>query len=181
MIRVKSKFFRRFRKDEDGNASVEFFIVIPVFIMLMLMSIELSFITLRSTLLERGLDMAVREIRLGTGEPSSHGEIKDFICDAAAFIRNCDSELRLEMKPVDMRAFAALDDDAKCIENSQPVDPAVLKKDFVFGGVNEMMLLRACYTYDPIFPEDFLGSALQKDAHGKSSIITTTAFVQEPT
>ncbi len=181
MTRVKGKYFRRFRKDEEGNASVEFFIIIPVFIMLMLMSIELGFITMRHTLLERGLDMAVREIRLGTGEPSSHEEIKDFICDEAGFILNCKTELRLEMKPVDLRAYSALDEEAKCIENSQPVDPAVLKKDFVFGGVNELMILRACYRYDPIFPEALLGNALEKDDYGKPAIITTTAFVQEPT
>lgn len=181
MIRAMGNYFRRFRKDEEGNGSVEFFIVIPSFIMLMLMSIELSFITMRHTLLERGLDMAVREIRLGTGEPSSHAEIKDFICDRAAFILNCDTELRLEMKPVDLRNYAALGGDVKCIENSQPVDPAVLKKDFVFGGVNELMILRACYRYDPIFPEDMLGAALHKDAFGKPAIISTTAFVQEPT
>ena len=181
MRRRLGKYCRRFRKEESGNASVEFFIIFPVFFMMLLASIELSVITLRHTLLERGLDIAVRQIRLGTGEPSNHAEIKDVICEAAAFIRNCDSELRLEMKPVDMRAYASLSDDVKCIENSEPVDPAVLKKDFVFGGVNELMVLRACYRYDPIFPDDMLGEALHKDEYGKPAIITMTAFVQEPT
>ena len=182
MTRLFGKCFRRFRKDESGNASVEFFIVVPTFIMLMLMSIEISFITLRHTLLERGLDIAVRQIRLGTGEPSSHAEIKEVICDSAAFILNCDSQLRLEMKPLDMRTGPAqLDGPILCRENAEPVDPAVIAKDFNFGGVNELMVLRACYRYDPIFPDDMLGEALIKDAYGQAAIVSMTAFVQEPT
>ena len=182
MRRLLGKYCRRFRKEEDGNASVEFFIVFPTFIMLMLMSIELGFITMRHTLLERGLDIAVRQIRLGTGEPSSHAEIKTVICDSAAFILNCESQLRLEMKPLDLRAGPAeLDGPILCTENAEPVDPAVIKKDFEFGGVNELMVLRACYRYDPIFPEDMLGQALVKDAHGQAAIVSMTAFVQEPT
>lgn len=181
MTRLLGRYYRRFRKEESGNASVEFFIIFPTFIILMLMSIELSFITLRHTLLERGMDIAVRQIRLGTGEPSNHAEIKDVICEGAAFIANCDTELRLEMKPVDMRAYAPLDEEVKCIENSEPVDPAVLQQDFVFGGTNELMILRACYRYDPFFPDGLLGQALTKDENGKAAIVTMTAFVQEPT
>lgn len=181
-MRIKFRnYFRRTKDDESGNASVEFVIIVPVFLILLMMSIELGFITIRHTLIERGLDIAVRQIRLGTGEPSSHAEIKEVICENASFINNCDSELRLEMMPVDLRAYASLDPNAKCKESAEPVDPAILKKEFVFGGVNELMVLRACYLYTPIFPEELLGQALEKDGNGKARIIKMTAFVQEPT
>ncbi len=181
MKHLLSKWTRRFRKEESGNASVEFIIIVPVFISLVTMSIELGFVTIRHTMLERGLDIAVRQIRLGTGEPSSYDEIKIVICDNAPILSNCETELRLEMQPVDLRAYSTLDAEPKCIENSEPVEPAVLDEEFVFGGVNDLMVLRACYRYEPLFPEEMMGRALQKDQDNKVQIVTTTAFVQEPT
>lgn len=180
MRQLFGKYFRRLKDDEKGNASVEFVIIVPTFIMLMTMSIELGFVTIRHTMLERGLDIAVRQIRLGTGQPSSYDEIKTVVCDNAPVLANCKDELRLEMQPVDLRAYSTLDAKPKCIENSEPVDPLVLDQEFVFGGVNELMVLRACYMYEPIFPDEMMGRALQKDDYGKTAIVTMSAFVQEP-
>lgn len=171
------KYLRRVKKDESGNASVEFFIVFPVFIIMMLMSIELGFVTLRHTMLERGMDMAVREIRLGTGTAPQHDEIKQLVCDGAGFILNCETQLRLEMRSADIRNFGALDTTADCTDVAEPSKPV---REFTPGQQNELMLLRACYKYDPIFPDDFLGEALEQDASGQAQIITMTAFVQEP-
>ena len=113
----------RFLADEGGNASVEFVIVFPVYLALMLMSIELGLTTLRHTLLERGLDIAVRDIRLGTGTAPQHDQIKQMICDNAMFIRNCDQNLRLEMRPVDIHNFATLDATADCTDSAEPTKP----------------------------------------------------------
>ncbi len=180
MTQSIAKLLDRLKKDESGTASVEFILVFPVFLSLMLMSIEIGYITLRHTMLERGLDIAVRQVRLGTGDPGNHAEIKEVICENAGFLLNCDNDLRLEMKPVDLRGYAAFETAAKCTDNSEPVDPAVLTHEFVFGGENDLMLLRACYKYKPFFPEGFLGKALTKDANGDAAIVTMTAFVQEP-
>ena len=181
MKQLLGEYLRRFRKDEDGNGSVEFVIIVPLFITLVTMSIELGFVTVRHTMLERGLDIAVREIRLGTGNPSNHQQIKQVICDNAVALVDCENQLRLEMKPVDLRSYSALDETPKCIDDAQSVDPAVFDDDFVFGGSNELMILRACYRYDPIFPEQVMGNALQKDQDGKTNVVSMTAFVQEPT
>lgn len=177
MIRALAAYLARIRAEEDGNASVEFFVVFPVFVMLMLMSVELGFLTLRHTMLERGMDIAVREIRLGTGAAPQHDDIKTLICDNARFIRNCDTQLRLEMRPADIRNFGALDAAADCTDVAQPSNPV---RDFTAGQENQLMLLRACYRFDPIFPDDLLGQALTKDANGQAAIVAMTAFVQEP-
>ncbi|WP_422027273.1 TadE/TadG family type IV pilus assembly protein [Roseovarius sp.] len=168
---------RRFLREEGGNASVEFVLVFPAYLALMLMSIELGFVTLRHTLLERGLDIAVREVRLGTGTAPQHDEIKDLICQNALMIRDCATTLRLEMRSADIRAFNSLDTTADCTDAAEPTKPV---KQFVNGQQNQLMLLRACLRFDPLFPDDALGSALTKDANGQSSIVSMTAFVQEP-
>lgn len=168
---------RRFLKDEGGNASVEFVLVFPAYLALMLMSIELGFVTLRHTLLERGLDIAVREVRLGTGTAPQHDDIKQIICDNALMIRDCATTLRLEMRSADIRAYNSLDTTADCTDLAEPTKPV---REFTPGQQNQLMLLRACLRFDPLFPDDALGSALTKDASGQSSIVSMTAFVQEP-
>lgn len=167
----------RFLRDESGNASVEFIIVFPVYLSLLIMSIELGLITLRHTLLERGLDIAVREIRLGTGTAPQHDDIKELICENAIMVLDCEKNLQLEMRSADLRAYSSLDTTADCTDSSEPTKPV---REFTPGAQNELMLLRACLRYDPLFPDDYLGSALNKDASGQSAVIAMSAFVQEP-
>ncbi|KZY32680.1 pilus assembly protein TadE [Roseovarius sp. HI0049] len=168
---------RRFLREEGGNASIEFVLVFPAYLALLLMSIELGFVTLRYTLLERGLDIAVREVRLGTGTAPQHDDIKELICENAMMIRDCQNTLRLEMRSADLRTFNSLDRTADCTDAAEPSKPV---KQFVPGQQNQLMLLRACLRFDPLFPDDALGSALTKDSSGQSSIVSMTAFVQEP-
>ncbi len=179
MRKVIATRARRFARDEGGSASVEFILVFPVYLALLIMSIELGFITMRHTLLERGLDMAVRDIRLGTGTipRPTHDNIKDAICQYSLMIKDCDNKLRLEMRPADLRAYNSLDTSADCTDSAEPSKPV---REFTQGQENELMVLRACLRYKPLFPSDYLGSALTKDASGEAAVIATTAFVQEP-
>lgn len=177
MTRRRKHFLRRFRREESGTASVEFMILVPFLIGFITFSIELGAVTLRAAMLERGLDIAVREIRLGTGTAPQHDAIKQIICDNALVITNCAEKLRLEMVPTDLRNFAALDPTPDCTDEEQPTLPV---RNFIPGGQNQLMLLRACVKYEPIFPEAMLGSALAKDSSGEVALITMSAFVQEP-
>lgn len=88
---------RRFRRAERGNVTVEFALVFPVFIMILTSSIEMGVITIRQTLLERGLDIAMREVRVGTSANYSHDQVRAMICDGAAIFDDCEENLRLEM------------------------------------------------------------------------------------
>lgn len=98
---------RHFRRDEDGNATVEFAILFPFFIFMFCAAVELGMITFRHSMLERGLDLAVRDVRLTTGANFQHNDIKDLTCQYAGFLPDCDTQLHLEMQPLDMRNFTA--------------------------------------------------------------------------
>ena len=170
---------RRFRGSEQGSATVEFAIMFPFFITLFLSSVEMGMIHLHHSMLERGLDMAVRDIRLGTGSNPSHDDIKDAICDYAGVLPKCDANLRLEMILVDPRAYVAPPSTPDCIDHSE--DPLPLR-NFAHGGSNQMMLLRACYVFSPIFPTAGLGYQLVEDGDGagNAAMSAASAFVQEP-
>lgn len=177
MTRAFRNLLRRFKQDETGTASLEFVLVAPFFLGIMIFSIEMGFVTMRATFLERGLDMAVREVRLGTGTAPQHDDIKQIICDNSVIINDCENNLRLEMRSADIRNFNTLDAEADCTDQAEPAKPL---RAFVPGQQNELMLLRACLKFRPLFPAGMLGSKLIGDGGGQASLIATTAFVQEP-
>lgn len=169
--------FARLWQNEEGSATVEFAIIFPFFISLFLSSVEMGMITLRHAMLERGLDMAVRDIRLSTGAAPQHDKIKDDVCDYAGLIPNCSTSLRLEMVQVDLRNAVSLPKKVDCTDASKPVEPV---RSFVNGQENDMMILRACVKFDPIFPTSGLGKQLKTDGAGQAALVAVAAFVQEP-
>ncbi len=177
MIRPLARSLARFRRGTDGAVTVEFVIVFPVLMLFLLFALELSFITLRHAMLERGLDLTVRQIRLGYATPPDHPTIKGMVCDFSKLGGNCEQNLRLEMKPVDPRAYSGLDPRADCFDAAEPTRPV---RQFTAGQRNQLMILRACLKYSPFFPGATLGEALHTDSSGMAAVTSMAAFVQEP-
>lgn len=180
MITPIKTMLRRFRKDENGAAiMIEFVIFVPLIFSCFLMAVEMSIYSMRHMFLDRGLDIAVRHIRLNTNTTITHSQIKTMICDSAGFLDDCENTLRLEMAPLDPRQFAAFDQTADCIDVSQPVkDP----RGFDLGREHQLMILRACHVFKPVFPSTGLGYQLAQDSNlgGNARMVSTAAFVQEP-
>lgn len=170
---------RRFAKREDGVASLEFVLYYPIFFFILLWSIETSFWMMRVTLLERGLDLAVREIRIANSNAiPTYTELKTIICDnAALWTETCEDDLKLELQAVDPRSYAGLPADADCVDRSEPIQPAL---NFTPGVANELMLMRACARVEPIFPQTTLGRAMSRQTDGGVALVALTTFVQEP-
>ncbi len=177
MITCLLKRYLRHWREETGSAAVEFVLVFPVALVMIVMTLELGFITLRQTMLERGLDIAVREVRLGTGTNPQAEDIRALVCENAVILLSCESNLYLEMIPTDPRNFQPLDEVASC--TNQPVESRPVRS-FTPGQSNELVQMRACFLFDPVFPEALLASVLTQDAHGNAAVIAVTAFVQEP-
>ncbi|MCF6431824.1 pilus assembly protein [Leisingera sp. M527] len=177
MIRCITQKLRRFRAHDDGNASVEFAIVIPAFLLALMSTVELGLINLRHSQLERALDLTVRDIRLNTGANKDHAQIRDEICELSGFIDDCASSLKLEMVRADPFNWTGIDPDPDCINRIEEVNPDVT---FEHGQSNELMLIRACMKFKPILPTWGLGQSLSKDDDGRISLTAASAFVQEP-
>lgn len=177
MIRKATKFLRRFRRDEEGQMLVEFALAIPLIFTLFMTSVEMGIYTLRQVFLDRGLDMAVRNVRLNTGTNYTHHDIKMMVCQYSNFLDDCDTALKLELNPINPRAFSGFNGSADCADVSQPVTPS---RSFVHGSEHELMLVRACYMFKPVFPTSGLGYSLTKDGSGRSKMVSLSGFVQEP-
>lgn len=177
MMRFLTKPFRKFFRNEDGNATLEFSILfVPMFSTLM-WSAEIGMIHLNHSMLERALDMTVRELRLGTGTAPQHDQIRDMICDRAMFIEDCDTNVRLEMVRIDPYNWTNPPTNADCIDATQTIEPV---RSFVAGASNELMFLRVCAKFDPILPHIGLSRGLDLDGGDQFPLIATAAFVQEP-
>lgn len=177
MTRFLHKTLRRFRDSEDGSAAVPFALWMPVMVGVILSTVELGAVTIRHQALERGLDQTVRDVRLGTGTIYDHASLKQSICEKAAALPDCMNTLQLEMVKLDLRNWTFPDPTADCVDTSLEVNP---QREFTYGKDNEMMMLRACFKYTAVSPAGYLSSALQSDAQGYTAIISTAAFVQEP-
>lgn len=177
MTQKRRTFLRRFWSGEKGNSTIEFALLVPLVFVFFMTSIEIGMYAMYQMWLDRGLDITVRSVRLNTGANYSHSDLKSMICEHSGNLEDCDQTIRLEMKPVDPRSFAGFTGGADCVDISQPVTPL---RTFVHGGNHELMLLRACYKFKPVFPTAGLGKSYTKDGSGRFFLTSESVFVQEP-
>jgi len=171
------RLFRRMMREEDGTATIPFVMFVPFFLILVMSSIEMGMLMIRSVLLDRALDLAVRDLRLGIWQPASSGDLKSRICNYAGILADCDNDLLVELRPVSKITWSPLSSGPICVDRSQQVQPLTT---FSPGTSNEMMLVRACVKVYPLFPTSGFGFSLTKDATGAYALVAASAFVNEP-
>ncbi len=172
----RPSLLRRFL-NEDGNATVEFALMVPVLLISLIGAAEIGIMTLRHSMLERALDLTVRDVRLSTGVVWEHDDLRDSICDRLDIIPNCSENLKLEMQRTDPRNWTYVDTSPTCTDRSEDTDS---ETTFEAGRDNELMMLRACIKYEPFYPTTGLAPYLTQDNAGDIAIVAKSAFVQEP-
>lgn len=179
MITRMKNHLRRFRDEEKGVLYViEFAILAPVLFGAFFFGFELSLHSIRQMQLDRGLEVTTRSVRLNTGVEITHDDLKKAICMNAGGLDNCDENLRLEMLPMNPRSFSGLEANPDCTDAPLEVSPV---RGWSLGQQHELMLLRACYKFDPVFGSIGLGNLLgQASSDGKGKMVSMSAFVQEP-
>jgi len=175
MFRKLSSKLRRLRRDKSGAASVEFVLVAPVYLAIMFSMFEAGWLMTQSMMLERALDITVRDLRLGVQTDVSHDNFKTIICDNASIIKDCEANVLLEMVPIN--SAADVPTTTICRDRSSNVDPVV---SFSTGARSEIMYLRACVVIDPLIPGMGLGLHLPLDETGGFALVSYSAFVNEP-
>lgn len=167
---------RRLLRSEDGSATIEFVLLFPAFIALFLATFELGMTMMRQVMLDRALDLAVRDVRVGTLDPVTHDDLKRAICARAQMIPDCANQVRLEMLRVDPRNWRGVADEADCVDRADRSRPA---RTFVPGVSNQLVVVRACALFDPYFPTTGLGAELA-EGRGFYALLSSSAFVVEP-
>ncbi|RRH76431.1 TadE/TadG family type IV pilus assembly protein [Falsigemmobacter faecalis] len=169
---------RRYLRREEGNVTMDFVICLPVILMILLASFEAGFATIRKVWLERALDLTVRDLRVGVlGSNPGHDLVRERFCSLAFIMPDCLTDLRLEMNVIDRTTWAGLDPTPTCVDRTIDIQPYL---DFVQGGSNELVAVRACAVFNPTFPTTPLGLQLRLDDSGGYQLAAMSVFVNEP-
>ncbi|MEZ5778179.1 MAG: pilus assembly protein [Paracoccaceae bacterium] len=177
-LSIMRRWFSSKLREEDGTATIPFVIFVPFFMAVVVASLEMGILMTRWVMLERALDITVRDLRLGHLPGISHSDFRDMVCDRSALIPDCKNVLLIELRPVSTVTWAPLNTGAVCVDRGNPLDP--LDFEFTQGAGDQLMLVRACAKFDPIFDTSAVGLDLPKDDTGAYSLVTQTAYVNEP-
>ena len=173
--------YRSFKDQQDGNATIEFVFLFPAFIFLFLTGFESGYYMVRNVMLERAVDVAVRDVRLGNGNVPTFVALKQRICEQASIIPDCVDSVQIEMQPIAIAPGGTnpVRTAAKCVDKMSTDDP-LTGTTYNVGSENEMIMVRVCALSQPLFPTTGIGVGMQVDAEGNYAIVATTAFVNEP-
>ncbi|MGL5008758.1 MAG: TadE/TadG family type IV pilus assembly protein [Paracoccaceae bacterium] len=178
---------RAFRRNEDGNMTIEFVIVLPLIFSIFMMSFESGLLMMRSVMLERAVDITMRDLRLGRIPNPTSATLKTRICNETVIIKDCNAAIRIEMLPVDLATWNLPTAVPRCVDRTEPVQ---LPENYTTGGQHELMLTRICVLQKAIFPtlglsDMFQGigeglTASQPGGFGEYGLIVMSSFVNEP-
>lgn len=169
-------------RGERGGATVEFVLLVPAFLMVFISSFEASLMLTRQVMLERAVDMVVRDIRLDVGNTITQNTVRNDICERARILPDCRQNMLIELTLIDQSTYDTPAAGAPCVNQLTSVVPVTT---FAGSRDGQMILMRACYSVQPSLPmavlatNRTLGSYLVNDVDGTFRIVTTNAFVVE--
>ncbi len=180
--------FARFLADERGTATIEFVMIVPIVLLIFMASVESSLYMARYVMLERSVDIVVRDIRLGRLDDLTHTQLKRRICQTSALVsstQDCVDSMLIWMQPINTADFAMVAPPRRCVDRSEPIDPLdpqPSNTEFDYGSDNDIMLMRICLKERPMFPTSVIGAGLIADGEGDGNyaLQATTVFVNEP-
>jgi hypothetical protein len=179
---------RAFLAEERGTATIEFVLLVPIVLTVFFASFESSFFMIKSVMLERSVDIVVRDIRLGVLDDMNHRDLKKRFCETSALTNpeNCVDKMRIWMQPINTADFSMVLPQRHCMDKSAKIDPLVdpPAAEFAYGVDNDIMLLHICLLETPLFPTTIVGAALVA-ANGNGDdenygIVVNSVFVNEP-
>ncbi len=190
MMEQRTKFWiQRFRQDESGVVTLEFVLIFPIMFAFFLMTVENGIISIRNVMLERGVDIAIRDVRIGTKIDPDASELRNDICKYAGIIPDCGNQLQVEMYVRDPRAWVPLPAQVNCRDRSVE---ARNNFNFTHGKGNELVVIIACARIDPILPTSrigrtrvpSIGQAIIDNGDARSAgsyaLVATSSYVVEP-
>jgi hypothetical protein len=161
---------------DDGTATIEFVILFPAIMTIFLSSFEVSIYLTRAVLLDRALDLNVRLLRLGTLDPMTQEELQRRVCNDALIFKDCPTSIMIELTEIPTTTWDLPDPQMTCVSRDAEIDPPT----FATGGLNDLMLVRACTLLDPFFGTTPLVMGMPLDPSGSYLVAAASTFVNEP-
>lgn len=161
---------RHFLRRQTGAVAAAYVIGFPIVFLLFMVILELGFLMMRSTMLQHGLEVTLRDVRLGNMVNPTTATLEQAICDRMSVFPDCATSLTLEFTEIDPSTFDLPAPMAPCVERTVAMMQARASQVYLTGAPNELMAVRACVLADTITP--YLADFFQINARA--------AFVNEP-
>jgi hypothetical protein len=168
---------RRFRQREDGSATFEVVLVLPILMTIFMTAFESGYLMTRQILLERATDQVVRDIRLGRMPTPTVNQIRDAICDRTLILIDCEDDLAINLQRVSKTAWDLPTGQIPCVDRIEEVDPSLVVNPNM---PSDVMLVRVCIIQDAIFPGAGLGLGMVREGDDGYALVAVSAFVNEP-
>lgn len=165
------------RTSEQGSATIEFVLAVPVIMSIFTASIESGVMMTRYIMLEQSVDMVMRNLRLGKYPNPTSALLKAEICKGTIIMNNCTRDISIELQPISITAWNFPSNSLGCVDREQKLEPTLT---FNPGAAHQIMLVRVCVVQDVMFPTTGIGLGLPKDNLGGYGLVATSAFVNEP-
>jgi Flp pilus assembly protein TadG len=174
MCFLRLKIARRFIRQNDGAAAVEFGLVAAPFLALVFAIIETAVVFFAGQTLETAAADSARLVMTGQAQKQGfdQAKFKTEVCKRIFGLFNCSAGVQ-----VDVRTYASFGS----VNLSKPIDKSGnLVNDFTYnpGGPGDIVVVRLLYQY-PVYVS-LLGLNLADMAGGKRLIVATAAFRNEP-
>lgn len=178
LVRHIAASLRRVVQREDGSATIDFALMVPLMFTVFIMAMEAGIIQLRQVMFDRALDLTIRELRLGHfGETVTQDDVFDRICENSFLIPNCRSNLSLELTPITLAGWAPPATNVECIDRDTEVAPINALSP---AGQDRPTLVRACLIVDLMFPTSRYGLNLATDSQGGYRMVSYSFYIAEP-
>ena len=172
-----SRLLRRFRR-EDGNATVEFTILVPLLFMIFFATLEAGLMMLRWAGIDRAADMVIRQLRLGQIANPTQDILRQMICDRVIMVSDCFANTVVEITRIDRATFLMPQADAPCVARSTQILVPVTTVNP--GQPNDLMLIRVCVAADALLPSSTYSLPITYDAQGGYALAISSVYVNEP-
>ena len=173
---------KSFGKNQDGSSTIEFVLLFPTFVFVFLLGFESGYYMLRGVMLERGVDVAVRDVRIANGNVPDLVQMKTNICNTALMLPDCENSLQIEIRPISPVPGGVADAGTEigCIDKTVDANDVANATIYNTGSGNQLMMVRVCALSEPLFPTTGIGAGLQVDSLGNYALVATSVFVNEP-
>ena len=168
----------RFRRSQAGSVTVEFVICVPIVLTFLLSAADYGMVMVRQVFLDRAVDIAVRQVRLGNVNATQYNAFREMVCDNTFLIADCENATAIELRPVDTVTWTGLNQQAQCVDRAADIAPVTA---FIPGGVaQELMLIRVCAVVDPFLSITGMVLGMPDDGSGGYFLVSRAAFANEP-
>ena len=167
-VRTIGSLFKRFRRDQEGVAAIEFMLCALPFFTLVFAIFETAIVFAAGIVLDNGVHNVARQVL--TGQLQSLGEdapdqeeFRKLVCDQVSFFLACD---KLE---IDLKTFNSFSD----ISLSYEPD----KFGYALGGSEQISVLRVYYQWEWVTS---ILHGISGNSDGKIILSSVAAFRNEP-